>query len=404
MKISTLILAGSLAANVILLGMIAVGSSDDSSSAPSPVRQNLSKAKSSAPAAAPGSAAWAELQTGDLAAQRDRLRAEGFPPEIVRAILAAQVGESFAARRKAIEQAQAEVPFWKNPIRDPKLQAAFRDLGREQDKILKDLLGHDARNDDPTYVAYLRRQFGNLPDDKVDQLRQILDDYNQQRSDIFLNSRNGPILPDEQQKIAALDKAMHADYAAVLSPAELADYDLRSSNTAQSLRYSLAAFDATEPEYRSIFQLQQAFDDKYGRMYGMPSPDEMQARSAAQKQLTADIAAALGPDRAADYQRATDYSYRQTSQLVARLELPPETANQVYATQQDLQQRARTVQMDRTLAPADRAAQLSSLATEAQTRLTTSLGPQGYDAYRQNGMGSWLQMLAPRPAMPPPRE
>ena len=36
---------------------------------------------------------------------------------------------------------------------------------------------------------------------------------------------------------------------------------------------------------------------------------------------------ALGADRFAEYERATDYNYRQTSQLVARLELPPAAAD-----------------------------------------------------------------------------
>ena len=378
--------------------MIVAGWSDDSDSAKHTASATAAKTKTSATkySSAPGPEAWGNLQNGDLAALRDRLRAEGFPPEIVRAILAAQIRESFAARRKAIEDAQGETPYWKNPNRDPKTQAALRDLNQEQDKILKDLLGNDGRNDDPSYAAYLHRQFGDLPADKVDRLREIQDDYNRQRSDIYANSRSG-LLPDEQQKIAALDRAMRADFAAVLTPQELADYDLRSSNTAQQLRNNLAAFDATEQEYRAIFQLQQAFDDQFGRMYGPLSPDDMKARSDAQKQLTQDINTALGPDRAAEYQRDTDYGYRQATQLVERLELPPDTANQVYATQKDIQQRATALRSDRTLTADDRNTQLGGLATEAQTKLTAALGAQGYQAYTQNGMGSWVQNLVPRP-------
>ena len=405
MKLSTLVLTGSLAANAVLLGMVVVGSSADSGSAARLPGGTAATAKTSARGNpdSPGPEAWAGLQADDLARQRDRLRAAGFPPEIVRAILSAQVQETFAARRKAIEQPQGETPFWKDAFRDPKMQTAMRDLYREQEKIIKELLGRDARNDDPTYVAYLHRQFGNLPDEKVDQLRQILDDYNQRRSDIFIGAGNGGILPEERQKLADLDKAMHADLASAMTPDEFTEYNLRSSNTAQQLRFSLAAFDASEQEYRAIFQIQQAFDEKYGRMYGGSSQEEMKARMEAQKQLTEDIKTALGPDRATDYQRATDYSYRQTSQLVARLELPPETANQIYSMQKDMQQRAQTLQRDSSLSRDDRSAQLGVLAMEAQTKLTTSLGQRGYDAYKQNNMGQWLQMLQPRPAIPPPR-
>ncbi len=403
MKLSTLVLASSLVANAVLLAMIAVGSSDDTDAVTRAARTAAAQPKTSASkeSAAPGPDTWGELQSGDLAAQRDRLRAEGFPPDLIRAILGAEIRESFAARRKAIENAQGETPYWKNPSRDPATQAALRDLNREQDKILKDLLGNDGRNDDPSYAAYLRRQFGDLPADKVDRLRDIMDDYNRQRSDIYANNRAGALLPEEQQKITALDKAMHADFATVLTPQEMADYDLRSSNTAQQLRNNLTAFDATEQEYRTLFALQQAFDDKYGRQYGPLSQDDMKARSDAQKQLQEDIKTALGPDRYAEYQRDTDYSYRQATLLVARLELPPDAASQVYATQKDIQQRATTLRTDRTLSSDDRTAQLAGLATEAQTRLITALGPQGYQAYTQNGMGSWVQNLVPRPPQPP---
>ena len=125
----------------------------------------------------------------------------------------------------------------------------------------------------------------------------------------------------------------------------------------------------------------------------------MRDRSTAQRQLTEDIKTTLGEQRYAEYQRSTDGNYQQTARLVARLELPPETANQVYTVQQDMQQRVRTLQMDRNLAPADRNTQLAALATEAQAKITATLGPRGYDAYKQYG-GSWLQQLQPRPTLP----
>lgn len=399
MKIFPVVLAVSLAANAVLAGMMLVGPTDDTSSTAA-VRASTTTAgeKSAARDAVPGPEVWAGLSADDLTAQRDRLRAGGFPPEIIRAILLAQVSESFTARRKAIENAQGDLPYWKDPVRDPKMQQALRSLYREQEKAMTDLLGRDGRNDDPAYAAYLHRQFGDLPAGKVDQLRQIFEDYNQRRSDIYMSVSGGAILPEERQKLAELDKALHADFAAVLTPDELAEYDLRSSNTAQNLRFSLVAFDASEQEYRAIFQLQQAFDEKFGRMYAQPSQDEMRARREAQGQLTADIKAALGPERTADYERATDYNYRQTSQLVTRLGLPPETAAQVYAVQKEIQQRVSSVYQGNPT-PAQRNEALATLAEEAKTRIGTVLGPKGFDAYRQNG-GSWMQQLQPRPATP----
>jgi hypothetical protein len=208
----------------------------------------------------------------------------------------------------------------------------------------------------------------------------------------FAGVSGSTMLPEKRQQLTELDKTMHADFAAVLTPGELAEDDLRSSNTAQSLRFALVAFDASEQEYRTIFQLQQAFDEKFGRRYGPSSQDEMRARMEAQKQLTADIKAALGPER------ATDYSYRQTSQLVTRLGLPQETTAQVYAVQKEIQQRVGSVFQDNPI-PAQRNEALAALAEEAKTKIGAMLGAKGFDAYRQNG-GSWMQALQPRPPSP----
>jgi hypothetical protein len=414
MKLFPLVLAGSLAANAVLLGLMAVNSSADPDAAAKQLRATVAAAKARPPATAatPPPATWTELQADTLAGQRDQLRAAGFPPEIVRAILGAELSESFAERRKAIEQAQGEVPFWKNPLRDPRQQAALRDLYREQEKALKDLLGRDGRSDDPTYTAYLRRQFGDLPEGKAEQLRQIFDDYNQRRSDLYAAASGGmALLPEERQKIADLDKAMHADFASILTPQELEDYDLRSSNTAQMLRFNLTAFDATEQEYRAIFRLQQAFDDQY-RLMGPASPEEMQARMNAQKQLTTDIKAALGPERGAEYERATDYSYRQATQLVARLELPPENAVALWDTQKEIQKRRGEIYSAvSNVPPAERMqainAQLTALQQEAVAKITPLLGgdPSRIEVYKANG-GQWLQLLVPRPPVtrPPIRE
>jgi hypothetical protein len=399
MKISTLVLSVSLAANLALVAVFVAGTTDNPASASGP--RNVQSA-APAPAAAdtaPASAdVWAELRSDDLHTEIDRLRREGFPPATMRAIIAAQVRAGFAARRKALEAAQGDLPFWKNATPDPNTQAALRALGKEEQKVIKDLLGPDAEN---SYAASLRRQFPNVSGDKIDQLSAIRERYDDQRMALYAAASGGmTMLPDERAKIDALDKAMHGEFAGVLSPQELEDYDLRTSNTANQLRYNLSAFDPTEQEFRTLYKLQSAFDEQWApyRGMGMQSEDQMRARGEAQRQLTDQIKAALGGARYAEYQRATDYNYRQTTQLVARLELPPEAAIQVYAVQQDIQDRMRNYQA---MPPNDeRLSQFSALATEAQTRITAVIGPKGYEAYKQYG-GSWLQNLAPRPPRPP---
>src|SRR6185369_10909707 len=72
---------------------------------------------------------WPALESGELATLIERLRASGFPPATVRAIIAAQISERFAAQRKALQGDAANRPFWKDGnTLDPKIYAAEREL------------------------------------------------------------------------------------------------------------------------------------------------------------------------------------------------------------------------------------------------------------------------------------
>jgi hypothetical protein len=392
MRLFPLILAGSLAANAALVALLVIGATDDATDIkPAPVAEKKLVTDRHA-ADSSGAETWAALHAEDLPTQVEKLRAEGFPPALIRAIIGARIHESYAERRRALEAAQANAPYWKNAQPDPASQATLRDLWKAEHKTITDLLGPDPDNGT---AASLHRQFPNLPDEKIDALAAIRDRYDERRQDIYANVR-GTVLPDEQEKINALDKSMHDEFASTLTPQELEDYDLRTSRTSNQLRNNLAAFDITEQEFRALYKLQSSFDAQFPPYYSAPSDEQQKARSAAQKQLNDDIKAALGDARYADYQRGTNYNFRQTSQLVDRLDLPPEAATQVYAVQQDIQKRAGTLRSDRSLSPDDRTAQLSALAAEAQTRVTAALGTQGFEAYKQYG-GQWVQNLLPRP-------
>jgi hypothetical protein len=393
MRVSTPILVSSVLVNVALLIVVALGAaSSDRTGGRSPAVKPIE----SRPVPTGNELTtdrWSVIESNDLQTERDRLRREGFPPEFIRAILRAQIHESYAAQRKALDGATGEVAFWKMPLPDPKTQAALRALSKQEQKTLNDLLGPDRENGP---MASLRRVAPNLSEDKLEQLAGIMARYSEQRSDIMA-TRSGPgVLPGDNDRLNGLEKAMHAEFAAVLTPAELENYDLRASRTAENLRSELNAFNPTEQEFRTLYQLKSVVDQQFGTMYGPLSPDQAKARRDALNQLSSQIAGALGPERYADYQRATDYDYVQTTRLVARLELPPATADQVYAMQKEIQQRVDLIRSS--AAPEDRNAQLTALAAEAQAKVAAALGPTGFEAYKSNG-GQWLQMIASRRAI-----
>ncbi len=393
MKLSSCFIAASLALNGALLLVIAAGRATEPP-AVAPSASAPSSAESKTPAA-PGPETWETLQPTDLARQRDRLRAEGFPPAVVRAILAAQIRERYATQRKGLMASVADIPFWKSANPDPKTTAALRTLFRAERDELKALVGPDP--DDRT-IAEIQRTIPGLSAAKAEELGAIRERYNEAREELYAIRRGATPTPADQTKMSALETAMHDEFAKVLTPQELEEYDLNASRTATQLQYQLAAFDVTEAEYRTLYKLHAAFDAQYPRPNGGASPDEMRARREAEKQLEGQIAAALGPDRYSQYQRATDYNYREAAQLVARLELPPETTDALYTLQKEYEQKRQTIHRD-PQNPAEYQQQLTALAAEATAKVTTALGgkPNAVEAYKTYG-GQWLRSLAPPPA------
>jgi hypothetical protein len=410
MKLSTVLLVGSLAAN--LAGAVAwvAFSSPPAASVDQTTTAESKKAAAKAPvsgAAAAASAAlaktWSHVETSDLRALIARLRAADFPPSVIRAIVAQQLQEQFADRRKAIIGEAQPFEYWKSSglfnnayTNDPKMRAALRDLAREQTNQMKELLGPDATEEDLS-GGWRRRQFGNLSKEKVDQVNQVTQDYFDLESQVR-TAANGMVLKEDRDNLAYLAEEKKKDLAAVLTPEELADYELHSSQTTNRLRTQLAGMDLTEDQFKAIYQLQKPYDDKYlTTTGGFTSAEMVRERQDAQKEVQAQIKAALGESLATQYEQAMDYNYQSTNRVVARLNLPKETVQQVMDVSKDIQARANSVRMDRTLSPDQRNAQLAALNTEATNKLTAAFqGERGLAAYKDNG-GYWLSNLVPPP-------
>lgn len=340
MKLVPLVLIGSLAVNAAFVTLYFVHPPSGPSAATAAASATIkTAAKSATPPSqditeaqtAALTQVWTQLQTGDLTTLVARLRAAGFSAAMIRSIVAAQVNEQFSARRKELFAEQGDRPFWKsqpNPFGDPKIQAGMRAIGKEQGELLKSLLGADYMQGSEEGRVFQRRQYGNLPTEKFAQLQSINSDYNELNQEIYAKT-NGVMLAEDREKIAFLEKEKLADIAKTLTPQEFEEFQFRTSPTANQLRNKLANFDVTETEFRSIYKLQAAFDAQYSSRDGQLSPEVMLARGAADKQLQAAIIASLPPERVADYKLTTDPQYQQVNRLVARLELPPATTQQI---------------------------------------------------------------------------
>lgn len=331
---------------------------------------------------------WTHLYSGDLKSLVARLKAAGFPASVIRTLVVAEVGRQFSDRRKALYSNNKEEAYWSNNRRgrmDAATIAEARALEKEFRALTKDLLSDLPPDPNSNSDNMQRRVYGDLPAEKIQQLRQLTDDYNELTQEIYSNAQ-GVLLSEDREKLAYLEKEKRADIEQLLTPAERLEYNLRSSQLANSLRGRFNSFEPTEAEYRAIFTAAQAM----GMVDQPASPDQFRQRDEA---ILNAVRSTLTPERFAEYERASNPMYAQASRLVSRLNLPPATAGQLVSVEQASQRQAEAIRRDTTLTAEQRTAQLQTIATQATQQITTMLGGErGMEAYRQFG-GGWLRSL-----------
>jgi len=283
---------------------------------------------------------WKILASDDLRTLADNLRAAGFPEAVNRAIVGGILQDRYTAKRRALLGDEGPQPFWKPrwSMLEPEKQAALRTLAREQLDTLKQLFGTDALPEESRTA--LHRLYGNLPDDKLAMVQRIQSDYADMQAEIRAEA-GGLLLPEDRENAALLDEEKRKDLASLLSPVELQEYELNFSQTANALRSRLEAFAPSEQEFRGIFELQKAFDERYNSPAANYADDAfVQARRAAELQLGEQIRNLLGPSRYDEYVRDLDPGYRVASRIAGRYGLADGTALDVYTLQQDIQRQA----------------------------------------------------------------
>lgn len=343
------------------------------------------------------------LQSGDAEALRDELRAAGVDEDLVRAVVGMRLWKRHEARMRALQtRSGGQTEWWKQETngwwggQTKEQRAELKALQAEIKAESERLLGKD-----PFALAnnpWLERQYGFLPSEKREALQQLEQDYNELSNELRQESQ-GFTLPSDREKTKFLMAEKRADLEALLTPEELQDYDLRQSRTAQQLRWQMTQMDASEAEYRAIFEIRKGFDevhndhDQFGNRTRNMTPDDWKVRSEAEKAMKAEIKVALGEERYAEYVRAQDNDYQQLRKATDRFALPADTPRKVYALRDEVPAAATRIADDASLTPEQKKEAVAKLATDARDRVRGMLGPEVAQAYfDQNGM-QWLQQL-----------
>ena len=282
----------------------------------------------------------------------------------------------------------------------------------ERSKSTRELLRDVASLDTGDLTVEQRRQYGPLPPAKIKQAERIIADYAEMER-AARAAMNGVILPEDREKLSLLEREKRADLAALLTPQELEDYDVRNSAITSRLRPTLALFKVTEAEFREIYQVQQAFTDRVdlvtSRLARMTVDERtafMQQRPIAQAELDAQMRAALGDRRFVEFVRSGDRDYQQLVRLAERENLPAQTATRVYDYRDQVVPESIRISNDSSLSQDQKMAALQSLVQNARAQLVTMLGQTAGESYAKSA--TWLgniernaAMIRARAALPP---
>lgn len=400
MKLPALLIVISLAANAALLSAFAFRperlpsglrdyfTSDATRAAQqaADTRAREVAARAAAKSAAPREKLWPTLATEDYRTLIARLRAAGFPPAIIRQIVTRQVSAVYNARTRAIDDASANTPFWKLPssyydASDKRYEELTR-INREHSKVLRELFSTDEFAD-PNVSAVQRRRFGDLSPAKIDQLQRIEDDYAEMNSTLRTATK-GISLPEDLEKFALLAREKRADLAAILTPQELADYEMRTSAATRMIAGRLGGFEATEAEFRALYQAHEALNKRF------PEGVQMQQismslnggqRETLENEYNAQLQASLGAARYAEFVRETNTQYQQLMRLAEQQKIPATTARQAFDVRDTVSRESNRIADDTSLTSDQKLSSLQALAQSTRNQLIALLGPSAGPSY-----------------------
>jgi hypothetical protein len=355
---------------------------------------------------------WSELESADFREYIDRLRASGVPEKTIRDLIIADVGKLYRAKLAPFRpKPAAPTNFWENrnmfysanPNLTPEQREQMKALQKEQKELVETLLGKDVYKEvarDSGAPDFVARQFGSIPEEKRSKVTELTSAYQQARSDIYAKT-DGRIEPEDQAEIKTLQRKLRADLATVLTPQELEEYNLRSSDIANNMRFQLGPFEPNEQEFRAIYKYKQALEDvtPAGRGSGAvlgsdvivgTTPADRQALLQTQKQLSDELAQALSPDRLKEFQMMDRSEFR----MLFDAGVSKNDVFKVADMKQQAEDAVRKVRQDTTLAPEQRTQTLQDIRTATETELANLLGARRAKAYGGQG-GFWIRNLAP---------
>jgi hypothetical protein len=394
------VLAVSVLVNAVLIGGYFLGSSPEKSDISLPVSAPITNAFQGLATNSQGARLdWRSVESADYKKYVQNLRAIGCPEETIFDIIVADVNTLFAMKARTLAsnkewkywEAADEIPS-REAIRNQKLR---RDLENQKRILLAQILGPDALEKLKKYELWgsedsLERKLGYLAADKRESLKQLQEKFYDLEHAATEWDSAGVMTEETTRQLDALRKQRRMEIESLLTPEEMFDYDLRTSETADHLRAELAGFHPSEAEFRRLFELQRTVENQMNANPDVRDPSVLQARIETEQQAQRSMQTEFGEDRYQQLQRSRDIDYQNTLRMTAYFGLPEAVANEVYALKKQDQQRAETISANTQISEDLRNGAFAEMQATTEQRLKEILGARVFEEYRRNNRW-WLR-------------
>lgn len=363
-----------------------------------------------AAAAKPPSAkpAWSQFfSANDLKGSITRLRAAGCPEETIQDLMVAEVTRRFADRRKvalAGMSSSNETEYWKaSNYSSPEArerQKKYRELEKEASALLVELLGFDPQKklrEDSSGYDYYERQVSFVPAEKREQLRRYLEEFQEKENEHYSRNR-GMFDAQERTDRKALQEEKKRGLAAFLTPEEVRQWEMRSSQMASQLQSEITTMSLTQAQYEALFAVRSKVGDSiFNWSDQADDPKSGERAKQAGLQLRADITATLGEDLAKEWELSRNSDYKQLFSMAKAENLPADTAKKVYGYKEQAETKAKEVRAMTDLSREQQQQTLTALRTETENAMKATLGDKLYNSYKSRAY--WLNSISYTPTV-----
>jgi len=330
---------------------------------------------------------WQEIESEDYPVYIANLRRIGCPESTIRDIIVAEVNTLFA-RKRATEIITPEQQWWRSePDVDVSHAAAaqLQALELERQALLVQLLG-------PNWEGATESQVDrwNLPLDgpvlgalSADSKQAVRNLHSRSVSRLqeHLAARQQAGQAPDPSEAARLRQETREALARVLTPAQMEEYLLRYSQTAQSLRAELQALELTPDEFRSLFRARDAAAQQIQLHHSGSDVASAKRREGLEGQQEAVLKQVLGSERFELYKFNQDPAFRQAQASAQKIGAPADAVLPLYQINQAIALERERIRADASLTLEQRAAALAKMLAQQQDSLRKVLGRDAYDRY-----------------------